>query len=220
MFTELLTQMETAVAVQDAILPLAFSLLAAVAAFFMYQAFYGSNHIGAGVHRTFIIGGPAMTTIFLVIQTSIPLGMGLLGTLSFVRFRTPVKDPAEVGFLLLLIAAAIGAATGNYLAIILLFALTLATLGIQRFANRHLPQAGKGQLMISVDETAFPALAKSLSAFLNQRLPGLSLQTVSTIDHRVGIHYQYRKRSQVDWADFTSELDKLAGPGKIDIFAS
>ena len=36
--------------------------------------------------------------IFLIIQTSIPLGLGLLGALSFVRFRTPIKDPPRSGF--------------------------------------------------------------------------------------------------------------------------
>jgi len=65
----------------------------------MYQIFYGSRYIGAGVHRIFIIGGPVITALFLVIQSSIPLSLGLLGALSFVRFRTPVKDPAEIGFL-------------------------------------------------------------------------------------------------------------------------
>ena len=45
-----------------------------------------------------------VTVLFLGIQTSIPLSLGLLGALSFVRFRTPVKDPAEIGFLLVLIA--------------------------------------------------------------------------------------------------------------------
>src|SRR4030042_4925902 len=91
------------------------SLMASIVAYLMYQMFYGSRHIGAGVHRTFILGGPAITALFLGIQTSIPLGLGLLGALSFVRFRTPVKDPAELGFLLLLIASSIGAAPSNFL---------------------------------------------------------------------------------------------------------
>ena len=78
----------------DALIPIGFSLIASIIAYLMYQLFYGSKNIGAGVHRTFLIGGPAITTLFLGIQTSIPLSLGLLGALSFVRFRTPVKDPA------------------------------------------------------------------------------------------------------------------------------
>ena len=110
-----------------------FSLIAAVVTYLMYQAFYGSSHIGAGVHRTFIIGGPAITMLFLGIQTSIPLSLGLLGALSFVRFRTPVKDPAEIGFLMLLIASSIGAATENYLIVMILYVIVLISLTIQSF---------------------------------------------------------------------------------------
>ncbi len=105
--------LQSPVTLPEAIVAIGFSLVASIVAYLMYQLFYGSRYIGAGVHRTFIIGGPAITALFMGIQTSIPLSLGLLGALSFVRFRTPVKDPAEIGFLLLLIASSIGAATNN-----------------------------------------------------------------------------------------------------------
>ena len=92
------------ITIPEAVTAIGFSLLASIIAYLMYQLFYGSRYIGAGVHRTFLIGGPAITPLFLGIQVSIPLSLGLLGALSFVRFRTPIKDPAEIGFLLLLIA--------------------------------------------------------------------------------------------------------------------
>ena len=112
--------------------------------YFMYQLFYGSRHIGAGVHRMFLVGGPAITVLFLGIQTSIPLSLGLLGALSFVRFRTPVKDPAEIGFLLLLIASSIGAATGNFMVIALLFVAVFLVLGVQLARARPLRASGPG----------------------------------------------------------------------------
>src|SRR4030042_2334807 len=98
MLEELTKLLQSNLGVCEALIPIGFSLVAAVVAYFMYQLFYGSRNIGAGVHRTFLIGGPAITTLFLGIQTSIPLSLGLLGALSLVRFRTPIKDPAEIGF--------------------------------------------------------------------------------------------------------------------------
>src|SRR3972149_6561473 len=127
----------------EATVIIGFSLLAAVAAYLMYQWFYGSRHIGAGVHRTFILGGPAITALFLGIQTSIPLGLGLLGALSFVRFRTPVKDPAEIGFLLLLIASSIGAATNNFLVTAILFAIAFLSLGVQWLTQNRFSLFGR-----------------------------------------------------------------------------
>jgi hypothetical protein len=221
MWTELMQYLESLqspVSLSEAIIAIGFSLAASIVCYFMYQLFYGSRHIGAGVHRTFIIGGPAITTLFLGIQTSIPLSLGLLGALSFVRFRTPVKDPAEIGFLLLLIAASIGSATRNFLVTSLLFAVVFLALGVQWLARNRIAGAGRGNLMISIDQSDFPSLEKQLTAFLDQHLRGLSLETMSTIDNRVSLHYNYRRQSGFDWASFTTELESMASPVKLDIF--
>jgi len=194
------------------------SLVASVVAYLMYQLFYGSRHIGAGVHRTFLIGGPAITMVFLVIQTSIPLGVGLLGALSFVRFRTPIKDPAEIGFLLLLIASSIGAATGNLIPTVILFVVVFIALGVHRLLSNRVTLFGRGHLMISVDQPSYSALERRLTAFLQEKLRGLSLDTMSTVDDRVNLHYQYRRQSKYDWTGFNNELNQLAGDAKVEVF--
>jgi hypothetical protein len=210
--------LQSPVSLVEGIVAIGFSLLASVVCYLMYQLFYGSRHIGAGVHRTFLIGGPAITALFLGIQTSIPLSLGLLGALSFVRFRTPVKDPAEIGFLLLLIASSIGAATSNFMITALLFAVVFIALGIQWLTRNRITLFGRGHLMISVDQPSFPALEKRLTAFLKERLQGLNMETMSTLDDRVGLHYQYRRQSGFDWAAFTNELNQIAGAAKVEVF--
>jgi hypothetical protein len=218
MLEEITSLFEAPLGAWEAVIRVGAAVLASVIAYLLYQLFYGSRHIGAGVHRTFLIGGPAITMIFLVIQTSIPLGIGLLGALSFVRFRTPIKDPAEIGFLLLLIAAAIGVATGNLIPVAILFAVVFVTLGIHRLISNRVTLFGRGHLMISVDQSSFPALEKKLASFLRERLRGLSLDTMSTIDDRISLHYQYRRESGFDWTGFTNELNQLAGPAKVEVF--
>ena len=218
MLEELTTFWESPVGIWEALIAIGFSLVAAIVAYLMYQLFYGSRHIGAGVHRTFLIGGPAITVLFLGIQTSIPLSLGLLGALSFVRFRTPVKDPAEIGFLLLLIASSIGAATSNFLLTTILFAVVFTALGIHWLTRNRISLFGRGHLMISVAQSSFPTLEKKLTAFLRERLRGLSLENMSTLDDRVGLHYQYRRQSGFDWAAFTNELNQLASPARVEIF--
>jgi hypothetical protein len=218
MLDELTNLFSAQLSAWQALLGLGFSLLASVVVYFLYQFFYGSRHIGADVGRTFLIGGPAITLLFLVIQTSIPLGVGVLGALSFVRFRTPIKDPAEIGFLLLLIASSITAATGNLIALAVLFAIAFATLGVQRLASNRGTLSGRGHLMLSVDQPSYPALEKKLTAFLRERLGSPSLETMSTVDDRVSLNYQYRRQPDFDWAAFTNELNKLAGTAKVEIF--
>lgn len=204
--------------IKEAIVPLGFSVLGAVITYLIYNLFYGSRHIGAGVHRTFLIGGPVITMIFLVIQTSIPLGLGLLGALAIVRFRTPVKDPAEIGFLLLLIASSLGAATSNYLITALMFIIVFGALGIHRLIKNRVTLLGMGHLMVSVERASFPELEKTLTAFLSRQLRGLRLDTMSMLEDRVSLHYQYRRQSGFDWAAFTNELNQLAGTAKIEVF--
>jgi hypothetical protein len=213
-----ITALESPLSMNQIIVDLGFSIIASIIVYLLYQMFYGTRHIGAGVHRTFIIGGPAITALFLGIQVSIPLSLGLLGALSFVRFRTPVKDPAEIGFLLLLIATSIGAATSNFLITSLLILFVFIALGIHWLTRNKISVFGRGQLMISIDQTAYSGLETKLSAFLKERLQGLRLMTMSVVEDRVSLNYQYRKRTDFNWAAFTSEINQIAAPSKVELF--
>ena len=213
-----ITSLESPLSMNQIIVDLGFSIIASIIIYLLYQMFYGTRHIGAGVHRTFIIGGPAITALFLGIQVSIPLSLGLLGALSFVRFRTPVKDPAEIGFLLLLIATSIGAATNNFLITSLLILFVFIALSIHWLTRNRISMFGRGQLMISVDQASYSGLETKLSAFLRERLKGLRLVTMSVMEDRVSLNYQYRKITDFNWAAFTSELNQMASPAKVELF--
>jgi hypothetical protein len=216
--TDYLQGLDSPVGAWQAIVTIGFSLIASIAAYLMYERFYGSRHIGAGVHRVFILGGPAITMLLLGVRTSIPLGLGTLGALSFVRFRTPVKDPAEIGFLLLLVASSIGAATENYLITIMLFVLVFVSLSVQRLLHDRFALSGRGNVIISLDKPSFPRLEKELSGFLNQKLPGVALDSMSVLDGRVSLHYQYQRQAGFNWPAFTNDLNQLAGDGQVEIF--
>ena len=202
----------------EALISLAFSILFSLVVYVMYQLFYGTRHIGAGVHRMFLIGGPAITVLFLGIQTSIPLSLGLLGALSFVRFRTPVKDPAEIGFLLLLIASSIGAATGNFMVIALLIVAVFLVLGVRWLARDRSALGGQGSLMISLDQADFAQLEGKVKDLLSTKLKSPKLESMSMVDGKVNLQYQYRKQSTFDWTAFTNELTAATAPSRLEIF--
>jgi hypothetical protein len=217
-FWQYIQSLESPLSINQIIVDLGFSIIVSIVIYLLYQMFYGSRHIGAGVHRTFIIGGPAITALFLGIQVSIPLSLGLLGALSFVRFRTPVKDPAEIGFLLLLIASSIGSATNNFLITTILVIFVFVALSIYWLSRNRFSFFGRGQLMLSVNQSAYTELESKITAFLNSNLKGLRLVTMSVIEDRVSLNYQYHKRAKQDWAAFASELNKVAGKAKVELF--
>jgi hypothetical protein len=213
--------MQSSLGLGQSLIALAFSIVFTLVIYFMYQAFYGSKHIGAGVHRMFFLGGPAITVLFLGIQTSIPLSLGLLGALSFVRFRTPVKDPAEIGFLLLLIASSIGAATGNFMVIGLLLLTAFVLLGV-RWSLLDREKIAGGQpvgLMISLDQADFNETQAKIQELLADRVKGrLKLQSMSMVDGKVNLQYQYRHIASLDWPTLTREMNEAVSPAKLDIF--
>ena len=86
------------------------SLASSLLASFLYLHFYSSRATGSQVHRAFPLLGISITAIFIAIQFSLPLSLGLLGALSIVRFRTPIKEPEEIGFIMLVIAASLACA--------------------------------------------------------------------------------------------------------------
>ena len=89
------------------------SIIMALLVSHLYSKFFDANSTGSRIHRSFPLMGPAVTTIFITVQFSLPLSLGLLGALSIVRFRTPIKEPEEIGFILLVIACSIAIATSN-----------------------------------------------------------------------------------------------------------
>lgn len=51
--------------------------------------------------------------VITVVKSSLALSLGLVGALSIVRFRTPIKDPEELAYIFLSIAAGIGLAANQ-----------------------------------------------------------------------------------------------------------
>lgn len=89
------------------------SLISALAFSSLYTFFFSKRATGSQVHRAFPLLAISITLIFITIQFSLPLSLGLLGALSIVRFRTPIKEPEEIGFIMLVVASSLACATFN-----------------------------------------------------------------------------------------------------------
>lgn len=57
-----------------------------------------------------------LSTILMdLIQSNLALSLGMLGSLSIVRFRTNIKDPRDIGYIFWAMAAGLASSTGCYL---------------------------------------------------------------------------------------------------------
>jgi len=77
-------------------------------------------------------------TTFLVIsvvKSSLALSLGLVGALSIVRFRTPIKDPEELAYIFLAISTGIGLAANQITLTTLIVILILVLMAVFKWAH-------------------------------------------------------------------------------------
>jgi len=84
----------------------------------------------------FLLLIPSMILIISIIKSSIALSLGLVGALSIVRFRTPIKEPEELLYLFVAIAIGLGLGANQVVATIVGFFAISAGLLIAGFMNK------------------------------------------------------------------------------------
>ena len=129
-----------------------------------------------------------------------------------------MKDSAEIGFLLLLIASSIGIATGTYAIVIVLFVAAALALTVQYLARNRFSLRRFANLILSVESEAYSRIEGPLNSYMKEHLDNLSLKTMSVMDGRVSLHYQFRRKPNFDRGTFVNTLSTIAGPAKVEIF--
>ena len=67
---------------------------------------------------TLVLLAPIVAVVMLFIRGDLVLSLGLIGSLSIIRFRTPIKDTRDMIFLFWTIAVGLGSGTYNWTVII------------------------------------------------------------------------------------------------------
>lgn len=197
------------------------SAIAAYAVSLLYLVFYQGNTTGSQIHRAFPLLGVAITAIFVSIQFSLPLSLGLLGALSIVRFRTPIKEPEEIGFLMVVIATSLACAIFNFVLVLWLIGLSIAILvfvGVVGYPVRSRARAGLIVVEFSGDPESLST--KDLIAFLNASTRGGQVESiVSQGDSgRSVLSYRMRASSKVDVEKVQSHIQTLDPAASVDIY--
>ncbi len=78
--------------------------------------------------RIFVFMAATTMMVISVVKVSLALSLGLVGALSIIRFRTPVKEPEELAYLFFAIAVGIGMGADQRIATVIMFVVILAYL--------------------------------------------------------------------------------------------
>jgi len=127
--------------------------------------FFGENFLSSKHNKlTFSLLPPIATAITFSISGDIALSLGMVGALSIVRFRTPVRNPFELVIYFYLITIGISSAVNISIALILFLLIAIVLLFFQLFDKDEKLSKNNNQLnLISKSEVNYSEISDGLS---------------------------------------------------------
>ncbi len=194
------------------------SLVSSLGIAYLYLQFYGNRATGSQVHRAFPLLGISVTAIFICIQFSLPLSLGLLGALSIVRFRTPIKEPEEIGFIMLVIATSIACATFKIEFLGVIFLVAVLALLAQTFGRLFKSTFHDGVLIISMSDTGYAASGDAVGAIVAKRVRRARLESLSKRDGETVISYNFQNLGEPALRELSADLARIVEGSTFNVF--
>jgi hypothetical protein len=138
--------------------------------------------------------------------------------LSIVRFRTPIKEPEEIGFVMLVIAVSLATATFRLAFVGIILVVAVCALFIQAFARGLTGRMTDGTLVISIPAGTEPADGEVITALVRKRLRKAKLESVSRTDHETVMSYNFQGIAEGSVAGLQLELNKTIRDCTYNVF--
>lgn len=174
--------------------------------YIVYKVFYQGAVYSENFGLLIVMTTLTVAFIIMTISSNIVLSLGMVGALSIVRFRTAVKDPLDVGFLFLAIAAGLTAGAG------LFFIAGLGTVAIcvVFVVLRQIGRGGATYLLVAEYESA---AEEAVSGLLHPKTG--KLKSKATDGKRVELTWLIRKNGE----QVLAEILKVEGVRKATLIA-
>lgn len=181
---------------------------------------YEKTFLGLSYSRNFVqaivLSTVVAATVMQAIGDNVGRGLGMLGALSIVRFRTSFKDPRDIMFLIAALGAGIGcgvsawgvAAAGTFAFCVVAFLLSGTGLGTRHFYDGMLRFAmpNTSEARLAVEE----AMKKNIRTFV--------LITMREVDggSRIDLAYQIRLTKKHPAAEVLTALTAIDGVSDVN----
>ncbi len=153
----------------------------------------------------------ALTTVLIIkiVKSSLALSLGLVGALSIVRFRTPIKEPEELAYLFMAIAIGLGLGADQTVPTVLASLLILLVMAGFRWQSRDIEQKN---LFLSISSPTVGAegdvLLQNLNEVVQRHSDSGDVRRVDLRDGGIEVVYFLDLASS---ANLTSLMDDLRG---------
>jgi uncharacterized membrane protein YhiD involved in acid resistance len=189
------------------------TVLCLVAAYFYRRSHRGLSYSVSFVH-TMILLGVTVAVIMLIIGSNIARAFTLVGALSIIRFRNPIKDSRDVAFIFVTMAIGMAVGTGFYLTAITftLFASFLAY-ALTRFG---VGTSARREVLLRVSVPQDLDYQKALADLFYRDVREHSLLSVEPIrDNELELVYALEFKPRIDEAGFLTEARQRSGGGRV-----
>ena len=195
------------------------SLLVSLFIALLYVRFYRSRSTGSQIYRFFPLLGISITAIFIAIQFSLPLSLGLLGALSIVRFRTPIKEPEEIGFIMLVVAASLCCATFNILFLSIILSVAVIALLAMHYGRRILDyRLNDGMLIISLPSEIFRKEGEKIMQSIEHSVVNGRLDSIAEKETETVLSYNFINQKENFIPALNDFLKSLHVDSQVNVF--
>jgi uncharacterized membrane protein YhiD involved in acid resistance len=171
------------------------SFLLAFSLGFLWATVYRKTHTGVAYTRSFfltlLLMAPAVAMIMMAIGSNVALSLGLVGSLSVVRFRTVIKDPKDMLFLFMAIGIGLTSGANAWLVgIIGTLMVSLITIAMSKIGHDRVGSAD--YILIFRSEQKEPW--EKLPAQAQKLISWKQLRSATDIDSGKDFEYTYSVR--------------------------
>lgn len=132
------------------------------------------------------------TLVISIVKSSLALSLGLVGALSIVRFRTPIKEPEELAYLFICIAAGLGLGANQTVPTVIAIFIILI---IMFFTKRNYEKNSEKNMFLSIEykiksEKEKKEIIKKLNKIIGDEVLRFDLRRIDIRDNSLDATYQ------------------------------
>lgn len=182
-----------------------------------FYTFTNTNHsYSSSFAQSIVLVGITVTLIMIIIGSNIARAFALVGAMSIVRFRNPVKDSKDLVFIFSSIAIGMACGTQFYIygfVFLVIFCSILFYFKLSKFGEINLDNY---VVKIKLEKK----LRKKFNELLNQKCKNFKVISVENLDHEIGdeiIIFECILKKNITYQNLIDEMDKVLKPKNLNL---
>ena len=199
-----------------------FSLILAILLGLVISQVYKHTHRGLnyeiGFLTTLILLAPIVAAVMIFIQGSLVLSLGLVGSLSIIRFRTPIKDTRDMVFLFWVIAVGLGCGIYSW-TLVVLFTLIVCVTIILLYLSKYGRSRHNDYVLVLSGDSTNPN--NEIENIIKQHTFDVRVRSRESQDETWEIIFEIRFSGNVgeESKQLIQELQALSGVNRVSLLA-